>query len=323
MRLGAEKLRSGETLEVRVITTPDPERAESIRNLLAHKGPGWDEHIRASLNGETDPLETRFYLGLIRGEAVANIMTVERFGVGILGHVFTQAEQRRKGICSALMSRLMAHFNRRGGKALLLGTGFESPPYWIYHSFGFRSLRRGFMRYSAMPYEDFERDWFSEGSTSIAPADWRHWPLVGLLASRPGSDFLRHLSWQVFGIGNIEGPYLRFMQARRENKDIDGVMLEIRNGAVLGCATIVPMPLMPQVWLVDVFTHPDYHARAADLVRALKLPRGRIVCYVDTSSPHKAEALESAGFVREATRERFLRADDTPRDVWVYEREGA
>src|SRR5207248_6496886 len=130
-------------------------------DLLVHKGSGFEVHMRMALRGETDRLETRYYLGMLEGVPVANVMTVESDGVGILGHVFTRPEHRRKGICQAIMGRLMEDFRQRNGRVLLLGTGFESAPYWIYHSFGFRSLKGGFMRYDAPAAEGFDRNWFA------------------------------------------------------------------------------------------------------------------------------------------------------------------
>ena len=140
---GSEVLKSGERLEVGVVTAPDAEFGDAIQRLLVHKGPEWALHMGATLRGETDMLETRFYVGLLDGAPVANVMTVESKGIGILGHVFTRPAQRRKGICQAVLRRLMDDFRLRGGSVLLLGTGYESPAYWIYHSFGFRSLKGG------------------------------------------------------------------------------------------------------------------------------------------------------------------------------------
>src|SRR5689334_12172317 len=134
-KLGEQTLKTGETLEIGLVTAPDDAHMAGVQDLLGHKGGEWNEHIHAALAGDTDALETRFYLGLLEGRPAANIMTVERHGVGILGHVFTRPEERRKGICQAVMARQMDHFRARDGHVLLLGTGFESPPYWIYHSF--------------------------------------------------------------------------------------------------------------------------------------------------------------------------------------------
>src|SRR5260221_5483905 len=97
--LDKTKLPSGEELEIGLVTAHDAEFGEAVCGLLAHKGPEWQLHIHRALRGATDALETRFYLGLVRGQPVTNVMTVESEGVGILGHVFTRLEDRRKGIC--------------------------------------------------------------------------------------------------------------------------------------------------------------------------------------------------------------------------------
>jgi len=74
----------------------------------------------------------------VDGIAVSNVMTVECAGAGILGHVFTREEHRRQGLCQAIFGVLQPHFRQRGGLRLTLDTGFDSPPYWIYHRHGFR-----------------------------------------------------------------------------------------------------------------------------------------------------------------------------------------
>jgi GNAT superfamily N-acetyltransferase len=319
--LDTETLKTGETLEIGLVEAPDETLAGQIERLLAHKGEEWREHIHAALQGETDRLETRFYLGLLDGESVANIMTVESLGVGILGHVFTRPEHRRKGICRAVMARQMEHFRQRGGHVLTLGTGFDSPPYWIYHSFGFRSLKGGFMRYSVEPDRVFEERWFAPGPAKVVPAEWRHGPLIALVASFPGSEYLRSAAWKVFGIGNLEGPMIQFMHDRRENPAVNAVMLETEHGAVAGCATVHPMGSWPGVWLVDVFTHPNFFDRTADLVNGVPAPTGRLIAMADAEAAQKAALLESCGFEQEGTLRRFLRAGETIRDVRVYAKE--
>lgn len=318
--LGQECLKSGEMLEIGIVTAPDERFAEPVRRLLSHKSSPWYAHIEGALAGDIDRLETRFYIGLLDGKPVGNVMTVEQYGIGIFGHVYVEPEHRRKGICRAIMTRQMEHFRARGGQVLLLGTGFESPPYWIYHSFGFRSLRGGFMRYGVEPAEVFEARWFAPGPGRIATAEWRHWPLVALLASVPGPEYLRSLAWQVFGIGNLEGPYVEYMYRQGQTGGPQAMMLETEQGAVVGCATLTAHNPWPNVFLLDVFTHANFTDRTTDLVRALGLPPGRTVCYVDTGAPEKAVALKACGFVHEATLPGFLRAEEEARDVWVYAR---
>ena len=93
--------------QIGLVTAPEEAHMAGVEDLLGHKGGEWQEHIHAALAGETDSLETRFYLGLLGRDPVANIMTVESRGVGWLGHVYTRPEHRRKGICRAVMGRQM------------------------------------------------------------------------------------------------------------------------------------------------------------------------------------------------------------------------
>ncbi len=317
-RLGEAALKSGERLEIGLVTAPDGDLGPGIRALLGHKGPTWREHIRAALEGEADSLETRFYLGLLEGAPVANVMTVERHGVGILGHVFTQPEHRRKGIIREVMQRQMDHFRSRGGHVLTLGTGFESPPYWIYHSFGFRSLQGGFMRYETDPESDFVERWFVPGPARVEQAAWGHWPLLALTASYPATDFLRSVVWRMYGIGNLEGPYVEFMATRSADPGVLGVVLETESGAVAGCATVVPLPLWPGVRLLDVFAHPQYEDRMEELIRGLSLPAGRIAAYADVGDTPRTRALQAAGFTYEATLPGMLRTGEESRPVQVF-----
>src|SRR5205823_5786125 len=132
---------------------PDETYRDVIAPLLGHKRPRTRWEIELALREPMEGLESRFYLGLVAGEAVANVMTVEYRGVGILGHVFTRPEFRRQGICNAIMEQQMEDFRRRGGRYMALGTGYDSAPYHIYRGFGFESIlpQYGFMKYVTHP----------------------------------------------------------------------------------------------------------------------------------------------------------------------------
>jgi predicted N-acetyltransferase YhbS len=321
-RLGEERLKSGEIAEIGVVKTPDAEFGDRIGHLLAHKGGEWQVHMDAALAGETDLLETRYYLALLDGVPIGNVMTVEYRGAGILGHVFTVPQHRRKGVCQAIMQRQMEDFRERKGGVLLLGTGFESPAYWIYHSFGFRSLKGGFMRYDALPPGEFERGWFSPGPAEIGPMEWRHWPLIALLGAQPTDDRLRSAAWRCFGIASLEGPVARTIIAMAKGTATSAVVAETEGGAVVGCATLHPTGTgtngWPEVWLLDHFTHPAFANTALELFHNMSWPVGKVIGYVEVGATEKAEALESIGFEREGRLRGLLRTEPEPCDVWVY-----
>ena len=74
-----------------LVKEPEESWAADVKRLLAHKSAHVRWHIARSIAEPLDTLETRFYLGVVNGEAVGNIMTVEHDGIGILGHVFTHS----------------------------------------------------------------------------------------------------------------------------------------------------------------------------------------------------------------------------------------
>ena len=148
-KLGEVVLKTDERMEVGLITAPDAPHAEEVKQFLGHKGGNWEWHIQRCVTEVLDALETRFYVGKVDGRVITNIMTVEHEGVGILGHVFTLPQERRKGACKGVMGYQMEDFRERTGRALYLGTGYNSHPFYIYHSFGFESVfpESGFMKY--------------------------------------------------------------------------------------------------------------------------------------------------------------------------------
>lgn len=319
IKLSDAKLKTGENMEIGVVLTPDKEYADRITGLLHHKGEPWLTHVNKALIGEIKELETRFYIGHIGGQVVSNIMTVEYNRAGILGHVFTLPEHRRKHACSLIMREQMEDFKRRGGGLLLLGTGYNSPPYWIYYSFGFRSLSEGsgFMRFSTE--DDFEIRYLSPGKAKAVDVEWKHWPVMNILMSVHGIEVLRSLVLSLFGIANFEGGFLSFIK-RLEEGHLKAKLLESEWGAVVGFIVLErDRRWTSKTYMLDVFVHPNFVSDYETLLNALELPEGKIQCYVDAKSPdEKIKALQSAGFKREAVFERQFVWNNEWLSVYVY-----
>jgi GNAT superfamily N-acetyltransferase len=323
--IAVETLKSGETLTIERVLPPDETRNAQIRPFLGHKPPNYLAHIHAALAGACDGLESYFYLGLLNGEVVGNIMTVESGGVGILGHVHTREDQRRKGICTAIMRHQMADFRQRGGHALLLGTGYQSAAYHIYASFGFRDWEighPGLMRYDNPDDPDFAAHYFAPAPSRPAPAQWKHWPLVSLLAAVPSEVYLRSLTLPLWGVNLLEGPYCQFMAVHRARETTRAAALESETGAARAMATCVPDSRWAgSVRLLDVFAHPNVTgAELAGLLEALPLPDEKTHAYADPRDTAKIAALEQTGFRRQTVLPEQFREGETWRDAWLYVR---
>lgn len=300
-KLGEVILKTEERMEVGVITAPDVPHAEEMKQFLGHKPGNYKWHIERCVTEVLDALETRFYVGKLDGRMITNIMTVEYEGVGILGHVFTRPQQRRKGAAKGVMAYQMEDFRQRSGSALYLGTGYNSHPYYIYHSFGFESVfpESGFMKYHV--HKDFEARYFAPTPAHPKPVEWHDWPKVTALSSIVGWDTLRSLKWGVYGPTNLEGGFLSFKHDL-ETEDVynDAKLLIASGGAIVGWATVGrDARWQPATAVLDLFFHPNFVDAVPDLLSAVAFPESKIQCYIDSGAEKKAEVLETAGFTCE------------------------
>lgn len=320
-----QTLKNGEMLALDVVRTPAPALGEEITPFYSHKPGNYRAHIEAALADQCGALETRFYTGRIDDELAGAIMTVERNGVGILGHVYTLPRHRRKGICSAIMERLLSDFRGRDGVLMLLGTGYQSAAYEIYAGFGFRDWPGGHPgMMGCMPggEDAVTRRLWGGAAGAVHAAGWEHWPLVAAVGALPGTSALRSVAFGLGRVGLLEGSYCYFMADSQQDRSRRGAVLVNGAGGVSAVATHVPDSRWPGVNLVDLFYHPSASgARLAGLIEALAPEPGRLQSYADVSDTPKIAALESCGFKREAVLARQLRADEDWVDVAMFGRE--
>ena len=82
-KLDEVHLKSGEAVEMGVVLGPDPDWADRVESLLAHKGDYWRWGNEMVLRTHTG-IEGYYYILHRDGVPFANTMTVEYQGVGIL-----------------------------------------------------------------------------------------------------------------------------------------------------------------------------------------------------------------------------------------------
>jgi len=295
--------KSGEQLRIIRVAGPDAQWKEPIMKVLSHKGDPWVDIIRMTLEESLEDAQCYYYLGLVDDEIAGNITTIEacEVGVGILGHVYTHPAHRRKGICMALMATVTRDFTARGGGAMALGTGYDSPAYHIYSSFGFAGIgTSGRMIWQTRP--DFLADYFAPDSADVADISWADWPRLDLLYTIPEGSFLRGIYFAHYGPAKYEDDFLQLSRLTTDTKSAQSKVLVKPGGEVVGHALLLPDPRWhSDVWLLDLFVHPDFYAAAGELLAAIELPASRKVqAYADSQSSEKIQLLETAGFHQEA-----------------------
>ena len=321
-KLGEAVLKTDEHMEIGVITAPDEPHAAEIKQFLGHKPGNYKWHIERCVTETLDALETRFYVGKVNGSIITNIMTVEYQGIGILGHVFTIPEQRRKGACKGVMAYQMEDFRRRKGYALYLGTGYNSHPYHIYHSFGFESVfpESGFMKYYVDA--DFEKQYFAPTPAQPKSVEWHDWPKVTALSGIVNGEALRSLIWNVYGPTNMEGGFLSFKHDL-ETADVydDAKLLITSDGAIVGWATVNrDTRWRPASAVLDLFFHPNFADKVPTLLTSVAFPDAKVQCYVDSSAKKKAKVLEAAGFTCEGQFKNQFMYGGQDYDVLIFAR---
>jgi len=313
------RLKTGERLRVAALVAPAGRYAARIREFLSHKGQPWLMHVDMANEGRTDDLRTTYTIGLLRGQIVGNVMIVDDGRVGILGHVFTAPRHRRKGVCRQLMAGAVGRFKARGGRILTLGTGFDSPAYWIYHSFGFRGIEPGSgqMLFEAAPGAAAEH--FAPSRTRVADLRWEHWPGLSLLYLQPEGDRVRAYAHGVVGRQHFEGGFLA-LKSQWQRADVRAKVLVSRRGAVVGAAIVQRDLRWPgAVYLLDVFVHPNFRGGETRLLRSLRFPRGaKVQAYLDAPSRERVRALREAGFAREAVLRNQVADGADKRHALVY-----
>jgi hypothetical protein len=325
-RLGEAELKTGERIEIGVVTAPDPEWKDRILPFLGHKGEPYANHIRRSFDGPLDQLETRYYIGHRDGQVITEVMIVGARGAGILAHVYTLPEQRRKGAYQAVMAAQIADTPRCGIRLLSLGTGFDSAPYWIYHSFGFEGIGpgRGEMLWRASPHAEAEL--FQAADVTVRDARWDDWGYFGWLGLLPlGADeeLPRSRIMRLKSRGIMEGPFVRLLLAREQQPGMSVRVMQSESGATVAWAILAPDPQgLEESWTLDLHVHPSFAHQLPALAAALPWPDAPIAALIAGPPGPKAAALEAAGFARTAALPKWMRVDTgTRRDAGLWIRQ--
>ena len=322
-QIGSGRLSSGEDIVLGVVEAPDPAWLERIGPFLSHKGGDWNYHIRQALTEPLDALESRFYVATVGEQVISQVMIVGGRGCGILGHVYTAPAWRQRRAFGQLMAAQMADVRQLGFRVLTLGTGFESHPYWIYHSFGFRSVApgSGLMRWLADP--EAEEQYLAPASVEAAPLRWEHWAGLNVLALRPvetNEPLPRLPSLGAKGQHSIEGSFVGFMRRYRSLEHPQSRVLCSATGAVVGWRLLAPDPRWSgDVWLLDLGLLPSFAGNIATLLGQIEWPSAPVYA-LTTTDGERVTWLEKAGLRPQATLPRWLRLGEERRDLQLWAR---
>lgn len=322
-QIGSGRLSSGEDIVLGVVEAPDPGWLDRIGPFLSHKGGDWNYHIRQALMEPLDALESRFYVATVGDQVVSQVMIVGARGCGILGHVYTAPAWRQRGAYGQLMAAQMEDIRRLGFRILTLGTGFDSHPYWIYHSFGFRSVApdSGLMRWLASPAADDQ--YLAPAAAEVEPLRWEHWAGLNVLALcpvAPNEPLPRLSSLGAKGQHSVEGSFVGFMRRHRSLEQPQSRVLRSTTGAVVGWCLLAPDSRWSgDVWLLDLGLLAGFAEHRAALLANLEWPSAPVYA-LSTLGSERTGWLEQAGLHSQAMLPDWLRLGEERRTLQLWTR---
>lgn len=313
-------LRGGRRADALCIQPPAPEWRNRIAPFLAHKGQPWNWHIRTNLDGNNDDLEQRFFIVVANGQVISELMVVEKHGVAILGHVFTDLDWRNQGCTSSLLEAMTEDFAARDGIAMHLGTDFDSQAFRIYGRFGFKPMWPGSGRMEWIRDQERFDALFAPGSPGdirVEAACWTHWPLLHKLMLGKEGDWLRNAALSLAGQADAEDAHVRLMSWLYSGPPNAAAVLINQTGMTVGLATLTARQSLPSRMLqLDVYVHPTARDQLGALIDAIKLPNDRpVMAQIDSESPKRHQALIDAGFTDVGRIKDALNADGTDMDL--------
>ncbi|MCL4545044.1 MAG: GNAT family N-acetyltransferase [Chloroflexi bacterium] len=323
--LGSGNLKTGESVDLGFVEAPDLNWAGKLLTFLAHKGADWQYHLARALRETLSGLRVRFYVATVRSELISQVMVSDARGSGIVSHVFTAPAWRQQGAYRQLMAVQMTQCLRDGIRVLTLGTGFESHPYWIYHSFGFHSVAPGsgsmMWRASADAVQEYL---LPQGPVHARALAWGDWPALNVPAfiAPAGTEALpRFGCLGVKGQGNLEGPFITFMRRTEQLETGEQRVLESHSGATVGWCLMQPDPCwFGDAWRVDLGIVPGFEQHCQLLTNELRWPDSPLWTAALPREDHDTW-IESLGFRRVSLLNNWLRIGDQRRDVWLWARQ--
>lgn len=321
----------GKAHQIEIRTLTPPQEGTELLTLLWHKGSPWVDDIRRRIRGEYADSRDRFFVAYAAAEPIAHVwytVSATDGRLGLLGHVYTRPDYRRRGISSRLMEAAMADFLDRGGVVMQL---YTSTPYTVpfYEKLGYENLYSNqalhetdwYMRYPVGAQATLN-DWFAPGRCHIRPIAPGDLPKYCLLYNLEYSTRLKDWAQEI-GLGlEAEFAFINSIDRQARGK---GVCRVLEGGeTIVGIASLTKSGFAHQshVAAIDCYVHPEFQGKTKELIDACLSHRDELeaeIVYAMGVDEGKKRTLAGLGFPRKAVLRGHYRIKDQRFDCELYQ----
>lgn len=273
-------------------------------------------------------LFTPYFVGEIDGEfagSMSYFTPADTRDVGLVEFVDTVEKHRRKGVASALLTKLIERFKVDGGLTLHLCTSNPIAG-MLYEKHGFWYNVGDGMRYLTFGAEDFDKNYLGfYGTARIRNATWNDLPRASALYNHPEPQwFIKDYLTHSFGETRFESHFVKLMK-RIENQKGVLLVLENHKQRVVGVAALERFDTFYEqhVAILSFRVCPSYFGQAPELLKvaaqkARELSITTLQIYIADCDDEQIQLVKEAGFSYEARLRNRLRNQDRLMDLLVY-----
>ena len=302
-------MKSPTEIDIRELVAPiETTLAGELVALLEHKGPPWIDDIRRRVDGCVPGADDHYYVAKDGRHMIAHAWyTVAETDprLGLVGHIYTHPDYRRRGIAAHLLDIVMSDFLARGGEIMQL---FTSTPFSIafYEQLGFENV------FASPVYHD--ADWYMRyplhGGNLLS--EWFHTAAVSMRHLRPGDlpqfcllyncEHRRVLKDRAQRVGLGLEAELAFIEAHLALAQGQGACCVLDNGeTIVGIASLMrdTFPYQSHIAIFDFYVHEAFSTSVPALVEACLTSRQNIgaeVVYAVGIDDEKRSTLAEVGF---------------------------
>ncbi len=307
-----------------------PVHDKRVLSLLWHKGSPWLGDVKNRLDGQYADSRDHFFVACNGDQLAAHVwynVSATDPRLGVLGHVYTRPEDRRRGLASRLLRAAMDHFVECGGKVMQLNTS-NADTLPLYQKLGYATLFADaalhamdwHLRWPAESSELIE-PWFAPGAGTVRPLGPKDLPQYCLLYN---AEYGTHLKNFVDGVGTGVESEFAFIGLIEKIAQRQATCFVLENDqTIVGIASLAGSGATHQshIGTLDVYVHPNYRPRAGELLQTAldcRQQLGLQTVYALAVDQHKRQLFTDLRFQRTATLDNHYRIRDQYEDCELY-----